>query len=221
MQIESQSAIRQIVCPAQVFEAGQRVAPGEDGAGVVAQAQSFPDSLLAQLVGALVGVGRRIINRAVRVGVSIVIDDQGALVASAVGVGKDILVHLAVVREEVVEQEVAALGKEPAALEQRGNLAHVALDHPRIGVLVVARALILHAVLLGEALDLAVAEHGQAGQRGHHRRHAEAFIALAELIDSRAFVGIAHEVHVALHDVRVELQRVLDDSNTEPVEAGL
>ena len=80
-----------------------------------------------------------------------------------------------------------------------------------IGILVVARPLVLHAVLLGESLDLAVAEHGQAGQRGHHRRHAEALVALAELIDGGALVGIAHEVDVALHDVRIELQRVLDD----------
>ena len=143
--------------------------------------------------------------------VAIVINHQGALIASTVGVSEDVLVHLARIREEVVEQEVAALGKEPAALEQRGNLAFMALDHPGIGVLVVARALVLHAVLFGEALDLAVAEHGQAGQRGHHRRNSEAFIALAELIDGRALVGIAHEVHVALHDVGVELQRVLDD----------
>ena len=210
-EIEGQSAIRQIVCPAQVFEAGERVAPGENSAGFIVQAQPFADSLLAQLVGALVGVGRGIINRPVRLAVAIVIDHQGALVASAIGVGKDVFVHLAVVRKEVVEQEVAALGKEPAALEQRGNLAFVALDHPGIGVFVVARPLVLHAVLLGEALDLAVAEHRQAGQRGHHRRNAKAFIALAELIDGRALVGIAHEVHVALHDVGVELQRVLDD----------
>ena len=113
--------------------------------------------------------------------------------------------------EEVVEQEVAALGEEPAALEQRRDLALVALDEPLVGRLFVARPAVLHAVLFGEAFDLAVAEHGQAGQGGHHDGDAEALVAGAELVDCRALVGIAHEVDVALHDVGIELERVLDD----------
>jgi hypothetical protein len=56
-----------------------------------------------------------------------------------------------------------------------------------------------------------VAEHGQAGQRGHQRGDAEALVALAELVDGGALVGIAHEVDVALHDVGIELEGVLDD----------
>ena len=95
-------------------------------------------------------------------------------------------------------------------LQQRRNLALVALDQPRIGRLIVARPAIFHAVFFGESLDLAVTEHGQSGQGGHHRRHAKAFVALAELVDGRALVGIAHEVDVALHDVGIELQSVLD-----------
>ena len=80
-----------------------------------------------------------------------------------------------------------------------------------IGIFLVARPAVLHAVLLGESFDLSVAEHGQAGQRGHHDGDAKAFVALAKLINCRAFVGIRHEVDVALHDVGIEFERVLDD----------
>ena len=41
--------------------------------------------------------------------------------------------------------------------------------------------------------------------------NAEALVARAELIDGGAFVGIAHEVDVALHDVGIEFEGVLDD----------
>jgi hypothetical protein len=83
---------------------------------------------------------RRRRNRSCRArAVAIVVDHQRALAAVAVGVGEDVFVHRAVAGEKVVEQEVAALGKEPAALEQRRNLALVALDEPVVGRLVVAR----------------------------------------------------------------------------------
>ena len=52
---------------------------------------------------------------------------------------------------------------------------------------------------------------GRPGKRGHHDRDAEVLVALAELVDGGAFVGIGHEVDVALHDVGIELERVLDD----------
>ena len=65
-----------------------------------------------------------------RVGVAVVVDDQSAFAAVAIGVGEDIFVDRAVGGEKVVEQEVAALGKQPAALEQRRDLALVALDKP-------------------------------------------------------------------------------------------
>ena len=87
----------------------------------------------------------------------------------------------------------------------------MALDEPGIGRLVVARPAVLHAVLFGEAFDLAVAEHGQAGQRGHDDGNAEALVAGAELVNRGALIGIAHEVDVALHDVGIELEGVLDD----------
>ena len=150
-------------------------------------------------------------NGAVRTAVAVIEDHQCTLVAVAVGVGEDILIDRAVALEEVVEEEVGALRKEPAAMQQRGNLAFVALDEPVVGGFVVAGALVLHAVLFGEAFDLAVAEHGQSGEGGHHDRHAEAFVALAELVNCRAFIGIRHEVNVTLEDVRIELNSFFDD----------
>ena len=95
--------------------------------------------------------------------------------------------------------------------EQWRDLALVALNEAFVGGLVVAGLVILHAVFLGEALDLAVAEHGQSGERGHHGGDAEIFVAGAELVDGGALVGIAHEVDVALHDVGIELEGVLED----------
>ncbi len=42
-------------------------------------------------------------------------------------------------------------------------------------------------------------------------RDAEALVALAELVNGCALIGIAHEVDVALHDVGIEFEGVLDD----------
>ena len=49
-----------------------------------------------------------------------------------------------------------------APVEEREDLALVPLEEPRVRLLVERRAPELHAVLLAEALDLAVAEHRQA-----------------------------------------------------------
>jgi hypothetical protein len=71
-----------------------------------------------------------------------------------VRVGQDVLVDRATVRVEVVQQELVRLGEPVPPVEQREDLALVPLDQPRIGLLVSRRAAELHAVLLGEALDL-------------------------------------------------------------------
>ena len=97
-------------------------------------------------------------------------------------------------------------------MEEREDLALVPLDEPPGRTLVVVGAAVLHAVLLGEALDLAVAEHRQAGQGGHHHADAEVLVAVAELLDRRALVRVVHEVDVALQDLGIELERVLDDA---------
>ena len=96
-------------------------------------------------------------------------------------------------------------------MEEREDLALVALDQPRVRLLVERRPAELHPVLLAEALDLPVAEHRQPGQRRQHRRHAEVLVALAELLERGLLVGVAHEVDVALEDLRVELDGLLDD----------
>ena len=119
------------------------------------------------------------------------VDDEGALVAGAVGPGEDVFVDGAVVEPEVEEGEVGALGEDVAILEQRRDLAHVASDERLVGVLVIAGAFVLHAVLLGEGFDLAVAEHGEAGEGSHHGADAEVFVAGSELVNGGALIGIA------------------------------
>ena len=120
------------------------------------------------------------------------------------------------VGREVVQQEVVRLGEPGPPVEQREDLALVALDEPRVRLLVEHRPPELHAVLLAEALDLPVAEHRQPGQRRQHRRHAEVLVALAELLDRGLLVGVAHEVDVALEDLRVELDGLLDRPSGSP-----
>ncbi len=55
--------------------------------------------------------------------VLVVVEDEGALVVEAVGVGEDVLVDCAVAVPEVVEGEVGAAGEDVALLEQRRDLA--------------------------------------------------------------------------------------------------
>ena len=120
------------------------------------------------------------------------------------------LVDPAAVARDVVQQEVARLGEVAAPVEQRDDLALVALDQPRVGLLVHRRPPELHPVLLGEPLELAVPEHRQPGQRRQQRRHADVLVALAELLDRRLLVGVVHEVDVALEDLGVELEGLLE-----------
>ncbi len=82
-------------------------------------------------------------------------------------------------------------------------------DQRLVRLLVDAGLLEVHAVALGKALHLAVAEHGQAGKRGEEHGRAEVLVPGAELVGGGALVGVGHEVDVALEDVRVELDRFL------------
>ena len=63
----------------------------------------------------------------------------------------------------------------------------------------------LHAVLLGEALDLTVTEHRQPGEGGEQHAHAEVLVPVAELRDRSILVGIVHEVDEPLEHLRLEL----------------
>jgi hypothetical protein len=55
---------------------------------------------------------------------------------------------------------------------------------------------------------------GKPRQRRHQRADAEVLVALPKLVDRGALVGIVHEVDVALENLRIELDGVLDD---EPI----
>ena len=139
------------------------------------------------------------------------VDDEGTLIAGAIGPGEDVFVDSAVVEPEVEEGEVGALGEDVAVFEQRRDLPHVAVDEGLVRVLLITGALVFHTVLFGEGFNLAVAEHGEAWKGSHHGADAEIFIAGAELVNRRALIGIAHKVDVALEDVGIELDGVLDD----------
>ena len=138
-------------------------------------------------------------------------DREGALVTGAIGPGEDVFVDLAVFTPEIEEGEVCAFGEHVAIFEERCDLALVAFDEVLVRGLVVAGTLVLHAVLFGKGFYLAVAEHGKARKGGHHGADAEVFVAGPKLINRGTLVGIAHEVHVALEDVGIEFDRVLDD----------
>ena len=114
-------------------------------------------------------------------------------------------------RHEVVQQEVVRLG-EPARRWRSGKISRSwrSTSHGS-GCSSSVGAPELHPVLLAEALDLAVAQHRQPGQRRHERRDAEVLVALAELLDRGLLVRVAHEVDVALEDLGVELEGLLDD----------
>ncbi len=84
------------------------------------------------------------------------------------------------------------------------------LDEGAVGRLVAVGAAVFHPVLLLEALELAMAEHGQSGHGRHHRAYAEIFVSPAELGDRGLLVGIVHEVDEALEDVLVEFLGVAD-----------
>ncbi len=190
---------------AEVAEAGGVVAPGDDETVFVGQVEGVGEDALAHAPGFLVHEGGGDEDVAAGGAEAIVVEDERALVAGAVGVGEDIFIDGAVVGEEIEEDEVRAFAEEPAAVKQRRDLALVTVDEVGARLLVHARLLELHAVALGVALDLAVGEHGESGEGGEQSGDAEAFIAVAELVDGGLFVGVAHEVDVALEDVGIEL----------------
>ena len=110
---------------------------------------------------------------------------------------------------EVVEGEVGAAGEDVSLGQQGRDLSLVARDEALVGPLVEHCLLELHAVALGESLDLAVGEHGQAGKGRKQGADAEVLVAGAELVDGGTLVGVAHEVDVALQNVGIELDGLL------------
>jgi hypothetical protein len=98
---------------AEIFEAVV-VAIGEDDGAGSGQHEAFGEAALAQVAGALVHEARRDVDGAARGVVAVVVDDERALAAAAVGVGEDVLIDSAIAVPEIVEGEVRAAGEDVA-----------------------------------------------------------------------------------------------------------
>ena len=210
----AESTLPDLMAGPQELEAGLRVAECHERGRIVMQPESFGQRSSDRALGTvrrLERVGRGLADPTARGGEPGVVEDERALSAGTVRVGEDVFVHVAGAGDEVVQEEVVRLGEPRASVEQREDLAFVPLDKPRIGTFVEGRAAEFHAVLFPESLDLAVAEHRQARKGGQDGRDAEVLVALAELLQRGLLVRVAHEVDVALEDLRIEFDRLLDD----------
>ncbi len=176
-----------------------------------ALAQRFLNTHTITIVANLDRVGHRGLDPAPGGSELVVIDHQRPLVPRPVRVGKHVLVDVALRGKEIVQQKVLHLGEQAAAVQQREYLPLVALHQVAVGLLIPVGAPVLHAVLFGKALDLAVAEHGQAGQGGHQGADAKVLVPFAKLGHGRFLVGVVHEIDEPLQDLGVEFERVLDD----------
>src|SRR4029077_20454131 len=161
VKLERQPTLGQYIRPSKVFKSRERIAPCKNRAVVFGDAKAFAQASLAQLPCSLVGIGGGEVDRPVGRSVTVVVHDEGSFITASIGVCEDALVHRSRTLVKVVEQEVAAFCEQPALLQQGSNFTLVAFDQPLIRGLVVARTLVLHAVLFGEALDLTVAKHGK------------------------------------------------------------
>src|SRR5258705_3484006 len=117
-QLDAQSVLRGIHGAPQILQPGEGVAIPENDRGIATQTQTILQSLLAQLSRMLVCVGCRPVDGPFCRGIAVVVEYQAALVSPAVGVREDIFVPASVVVEEVIEQEVAALGKDRSMWHQ-------------------------------------------------------------------------------------------------------
>ena len=95
--------------------------------------KALPQRLLTQMARSLVGIGGGLVDSAEGRGEAVVVDDQRPVVAAPVGVGKDILIHCAVGPVKIVEQEILALGEQPALVQQWSDFTLVARDQSRSG----------------------------------------------------------------------------------------
>ena len=212
IQAEPQAAFPQLAAGAQVLESRAGVPEGHEHGRVVGQTKPFgqrPAHEPLRAAGRLARVRDGLADGPGRGSELPVINDQRPRRPGTVGVREDLFVHAALGRE-VVAQEIVDLGEPATPVEDGEQLQAVALQEPGIGLLVQGRPPELHPVFLAEALHLAVPEHRQSGQRGHDHGHAKVLVALAELLHGGLLVRVAHEVHVALEDLRVELQGFAD-----------
>ena len=106
---------------------------------------------------------------------------------AAVRVGEHVLVDAAAVARDVVQQEVAGLGEVAAPVEQRDDLALVALDRATASgcsSIVARRNSIPY--FSAKPSNWPWPSIGRPGQRREQRRHADVLVALAELLDRRS-----------------------------------
>src|ERR1700722_19316955 len=175
---------------AEIFESVCCVAIGEDERAVEIYAEAVGEASLFQFAGGLIHEGGGDLDGAAGRSVGVVVDDESALVAETIGVGENIFIYSSMVVPEIIEQKVMAFSEESAVLEQGRNLVLMARDEAFVRVLVHASAFELHAVALGVALNLTVAEHGEAGKSCEQGAGAEVFVSCAELVDGGPLVGI-------------------------------
>ena len=111
---------------------------------------------------------------------------------------------------EIVQQEILNPGEQITAAHKWENLPLVTLDQVPIRVLIPIGPAEFHAVFLGKTFHLPMAKHRQAGHGGHQGADPEILIPFAKLVHCRALVGVVHEIDIALQDLRIELEGVLD-----------
>ncbi len=213
IELDAEPSLAEVGRLADVLHAVERVPVDHHGAGIRRQAEGVGERAADEVLcpRAVPGrIGHRIADPAVHRAEPVVVDHERPLVAGPVGVGEDVLVDVSRIVHDVVEPEVANLGEQAPAMDEGEELPFVAGDESLVGPLVPRGATKLHAVLLGEPLDLPVAEHREARHRDQHRRDPEVLVPGSELLDRRPLVGVVHEVDVALEDLRVELERVPD-----------
>ena len=158
----------------------------------------------------LAGEGDGIFDKAFRVAVAVVVKHQGVVILTVVGVGEYVFIHVAVAVGEVIQDEIADFGKALALVQEREDLAFVAVQQALIYLFIPVGPFVFHAVLFRETFQLSVAEHRQAGHGGHQQADTEIFVAGTELFLGGLFVRVVHEVDIALQDLRVEFQSVFE-----------
>src|SRR5262249_10560037 len=185
VELEAQSLLGDDVGAMKVLETRGGIAAEEKRPTVTRDTERLTEGLLDQAAASatgLLGVRARRPDPPLGGRVTIVVDDQGTLVAAAIRVGEDVLVHPPLVGEEIVEPERGGLCKELPAMQQRRDLSVVPCDQLAIGRLLVIGAPVFHSVPLGEALHLSMTEHREPRHRRHQRADAEVLVTPPELI---------------------------------------
>src|SRR5438128_1243343 len=105
MQFDLHPALCQVTRAMNVLEPGQDIAVRRKRRRSGSKTKGFSERVLPQMLPMrrLFGVRARNSNPAMRAGVTVVENDQRALVAIAVGIGKHVLIDVTVLGEKVIE----------------------------------------------------------------------------------------------------------------------